>query len=101
MPRRKRVRVIRQPSSSGSRANNRLEIISCVGSQEPYGSVERIGVPDPSCGTGVPWTKNILVPNSRWEDERDCETWASATCSRPRFDSLDGLIYEQWIYFSC
>ena len=49
------------------------------------GSVERLGVPAPSCGTGVAWTENFFVPNSRWGDGRGYERWASATRSRPRF----------------
>ena len=52
-----------QPSNSSSGADDRLEFIRCVGGREPRGSVERIGVPSPSCGTGVAWTENILVPN--------------------------------------
>ena len=35
MPRRKPVGVIRQPSKSGSGANDRLDFIRCVGGQEP------------------------------------------------------------------
>ena len=35
MPRRKPVGVIRQPSNSGSRADDKLEFIRCVGGQEP------------------------------------------------------------------
>ena len=49
------------------------------------GSVKWIGVPDPSCGTGVAWTENIFVPNSCWGDGHGYERWASANRSRPRF----------------
>ena len=35
MPRRKPVGVIRQPSNSGSGADDRLEFIRCVGGREP------------------------------------------------------------------
>ena len=101
MPRNKPVGVISQPSNSGSGSDDRLKFIRGVGGREPHGSVERLSIPAPSCGTGVAWTENILIPNSRWGDGRGYEIWASATLSRPRFDSLDGLIYEQWIYFSC
>ena len=76
MIRRKPVEAIRQPSNSGSGADDRLEVICCVGGREPHGSVERLSVPVPSYGTGVVWTENILVPNSRWGDGR-------------RFGSLD------------
>ena len=51
-----------QPSNSGSGDDDRLEFIRCVGGREPRGSVERLGVPTPSCSTGVAWTENILVP---------------------------------------
>ena len=65
------------------------------------GNAERLGVPAPSCGTEVAWSENILAPNSRWGDRGNYETWASATCSRPRFDgsdgSLNGWLDEQWI----
>ena len=57
MTRRKPVGVIRQPSSSGSRANARLEFIPCVGGQNPHGSVKWLGVFAPYCGTGVAWTE--------------------------------------------
>ena len=36
-------------------------------------------------GTGVAWTENIFVPNSRLGDGRGYKRWASATLSRPRF----------------
>ena len=152
MTRRKPVGFIRQPFSSSSGADDRLEFIRCVGGREPQihellmfakdgitrkvhpfaqidvgnfsgdcfcnaygteigvsiyiqkminGSVERLDVPAPSYGTGIAWTENILVPNSRWGGGGTYETWASATCSRPRFngsdDSLDGWLDEQWI----
>ena len=42
-------------------------------------------VPVPSCGTGVAWTENILVPNLRWGDGCGYERWALETCSRPCF----------------
>ena len=48
-------------------------------------SAEWLGVPATSCGTGVSWTENILVPNSRWGDVCFYERWALATHSRPRF----------------
>ena len=67
------------------------------GQKSINGSVEWLGVPALSCGTGFTWTENILVPNSRWGDGGNYETWASATCSRPRFDSLDSWDDEQWI----
>ena len=97
MTRRKPVGVIRQPLNSGSGDDDRLEIIRCVGGREPYGSVEWIGILAPSCGTGVAWTENILVPDSRRGDGRGYEMWASVTFSRPRFDSLGGWLDEQWI----
>ena len=62
----KPVGDIRQPPNSVSEADDRLDIICCVGGQEPYGSVKRLGVPASSCGTGVDWTENILVPDLRW-----------------------------------
>ena len=118
MTRRKPIGVIRQPSNSGSGADDRLEFICFVGGREPQihelwifaedgitrevhpfaridvgnfrgdcfrttytteigrrvsiygrklinGSVEWLGVPAPSCSTGVTWTENILVPDSR------------------------------------
>ena len=49
------------------------------------GSVEWLGVPAPSCGTGFAWTENIFVTNSRWGDGRGYKRWAFATRSRPRF----------------
>ena len=73
MTKRKPVRAIRQPSNSGSGADGRLEFIHCVVGQDTYGSVERLSVSAPSCGTGVIWTENILVPDSRRGDGRDCE----------------------------
>ena len=85
MPRRKPISAIRQPSNSGSGADGRLEFILRVGGREPDRSVERLGVPAPSCSTGVAWTENILFPDSRWGDGRDCKTWDYATRSRPRF----------------
>ena len=97
MTRRKPVRVIRQPSNSGSGADDRLEFICCMGCREPYGSVERLGVPAPFCGTGVAWTENISVPDLRRGDGRDCETWAFATRAILCFDSLDGWLDEQYI----
>ena len=49
------------------------------------GSVEWLGVPVPSSGTGVAWTENISAPNSRWGDGRGYKHWASTTRSRPCF----------------
>ena len=97
MARRKPAGVIRQTSNSGSGANDRLEFIRCVGGREPYGSVEQLGVPAPSCGTGVAWTENILVPDLRQGDGHVYKLWASKTRSRPRFNGLDGWLDEQWI----
>ena len=97
MPRRKPIGVIRQPSNSGSGANDRLEFIRCVGGREPHEGVERLIIPAPSCSTGVAWTENILVPDLRRGDGHDCEIWASATRSRPHFDSLNSWLDEQWI----
>ena len=88
MTKRKPVGVIRQPSNSGSRDEDGLEFIRCVGGQDPHGSVERIDVPAPSCGTGVAWTENILVPDSRWGDGGSYKTWASTICSRPLAASM-------------
>ena len=51
------------------------------GQKSINGSIEWIGVPDPSCGTGVAWTENILVPNSRSGDGCGYERWALATPS--------------------
>ena len=85
MTRRNPVGVICQPSSSGSGDEYGLEFIRCVEGREPHGSVERLGVPAPSCGTGVALTENILVPNSRWGEGRGYERWASTTRSRPYF----------------
>ena len=62
MTRRKPVRVIRQTLNSGSGADDRLEFIRCVGGQEPHGSVKRLGVCAPSCGTGVAWTEISWFP---------------------------------------
>ena len=67
------------------------------GQKSINGSVEWLGIPAPSCGTGAAWTENILVPNSRWGDGGNNETWASATFSRPRFGRLDSWVDEQWI----
>ena len=39
--------------------------VSIYGRKSINGSVEWLGVPIPSCGTGVTWTENILVPDSR------------------------------------
>ena len=97
MTRRKPVGVIRQPSTSGRGDKDGLEFIRCVGGREPHVNVERLGVPAPYCGTGGAWTENILVPNLCWGDGRGYESWASATRSRPRFDSLDSWDDEQWI----
>ena len=97
MLRRKPVGFILQPSKSGSGDYVRLEFIRCVGRQEPHGIVEWLGVPAPSCSTGFAWTENILVPDSGWGDGRGYESWASATRSRPRLDSLYGWLDEQWI----
>ena len=101
MTRRKTVGVIRQNSNSGSRADDRLEFIRCVGGREPYGSVERLGVPAPSCGTGVAWTETIVVPYLRLGDGRGYKRWASTTRSRPHFDesddTMDGWLDEHWI----
>ena len=71
--------------------------MSICGRKSMNGSGEWLGVPAPSCGTGVASTENILVPNSCWGDGRGYELWASTTCSRPRLDSLDGWVDEQWI----
>ena len=56
-----------------------------------------LGIPAPSCDTGVAWTENMLVPNSRWGDGGNNKTWDCATCSRPRFGSLDSWDDEQWL----
>ena len=71
--------------------------MSIYGRKLINGSVERLGIPAPSCGTGVALTENILVPNLRWGDGGNYETWASATCSRPRFNRLDRWDDEKWI----
>ena len=39
--------------------------VSIYGRKLINGSVEWLGVPAPSCDTGVTWTENILVPDSR------------------------------------
>ena len=49
------------------------------------GSFEWLGVPAPSCGTGVAWTENILVPNLCWGDRCGYKRWALSTHYRPRF----------------
>ena len=138
MPIRKPVKVIRQPSSSGSGDEDGLDFTRCVGRRElqihklwnfgedgvtrevhPFtridvgdfsgdcfhtayateigrrvfiygqksinGSIKWLGVPAPSCGTGVAWTGNLLVPNPRWGYGRGYKRWALETRSRPRF----------------
>ena len=49
------------------------------------GSIKWLGVPAPSCGTGVAWNGNILVPNPHWGDGHSYESWALSTRYRPRF----------------
>ena len=39
--------------------------VSIYGRKWINGSFEWLGVPAPSCDTGVTWTENILVPDSR------------------------------------
>ena len=46
------------------------------------GSIKWIGVPAPFFDTGVAWTGNILVPNSRWVDGCGYKRWALETHSR-------------------
>ena len=49
------------------------------------GSVEYLGVPAPSCDTGVAWTENLLVPNLRWGDGCGYKHWDLETRSIPLF----------------
>ena len=55
------------------------------GQKSMNGSIEWLGIPATSCGTGVAWTENILVPNPRWGYRCGYERWALVTRSRPRF----------------
>ena len=71
--------------------------VSIYGRNLINGSVEWLGIPAPSCGTGVAWTENILIPNLCWGDGGNYETRASTTCYRPRFDSLESWDDEQWM----
>ena len=45
-------------------------IVFIYGRKSIDGSVEWLGVPAPSYGTGFPWNENIFVPNSCWGDGR-------------------------------
>ena len=46
------------------------------GRESINGNVKWHGVPAPSCGTGVAWTENIFVPNSRWGEGYGYKNWA-------------------------
>ena len=85
MTRHNPVGVICKLSRSVSGGEDGLKFIRCVGGRELHGSVERLGVPAPSCGNGVAWTEDILVPDSCWGDCCSCESSDSTTFYRPCF----------------
>ena len=60
-------------------------IVFIYGRKSIIGSVEWLSVPAPSCGTGVAWTENILVPNSCWGDGCGYKLWDLENRSRPHF----------------
>ena len=62
--------------------------------ESPMEASNGSGIPAPSCGTGVTWTENILVPDSCWGEGCGYESWASVTGSRPRFGGRSDD--EQW-----
>ena len=56
--------------------------VTIFGQRSINASVEWLGPPVPFYDTtGVPWTDNILVPELRWGDGGNYETWALKTQS--------------------